>query len=201
VGFSLSILFLTGSLTAIQAAEAPKGIALGIVYDTSGSMKESVRDADGKTAPKYVIANRALGAIVERLQAFVAAAPKDSPRQLQAGLVVFKDRNADVAVKFGPFDANALRNWVRQFSNPMGSTPLGLALETAGNAVLASSLPSKHVLVLTDGINTEGPDPAITLKGLQEQSSRKNSSISVYFVAFDVDAKVFAPVKKLGATV
>ena len=43
---------------ALQAAE--DGVALAIIYDTSGSMGEQVPDASGRNAPKYVIANRAL---------------------------------------------------------------------------------------------------------------------------------------------
>jgi hypothetical protein len=36
---------------------------------------------------------------------------------------------------------------------------------------------------------------------LKQQAAQKGASLSVHFVAFDVDAKVFDPVKKLGATV
>jgi len=36
---------------------------------------------------------------------------------------------------------------------------------------------------------------------LKQQAQEKQATVSVHFVAFDVDAKVFAPVKKLGATV
>ena len=36
---------------------------------------------------------------------------------------------------------------------------------------------------------------------LKQQADEKHTGLSVHFVAFDVDAKVFDPVKKLGATV
>ena len=36
---------------------------------------------------------------------------------------------------------------------------------------------------------------------LKQQAEQNHTSLSVHFVAFDVDAKVFDPVKKLGATV
>jgi hypothetical protein len=36
---------------------------------------------------------------------------------------------------------------------------------------------------------------------LKQQAAQKETSLSVHFIAFDVDAKVFAGVKKLGATV
>jgi hypothetical protein len=67
--------------------------------------------------------------------------------------------------------------------------------------VLGSNLTRKHVLVVTDGMNTAGPDPASVLPGLKKDAARKGASLGVHFVAFDVAAKVFDPVKKLGATV
>src|SRR5437867_8799076 len=52
-----------------RAAEE-EGVALAIVYDTSGSMQEPVRDKDGKSAPKYAIADRALIAIAKQIETF-----------------------------------------------------------------------------------------------------------------------------------
>ena len=57
------------------------------------------------------------------------------------------------------------------------------------------------MLVITDGMNTAGPDPAGVLPKLKMRAEQKQANLSVHFVAFDVDAKVFDPVKKLGATV
>jgi len=78
---------------------------------------------------------------------------------------------------------------------------LGNALNAAGQAVLNSRLPHKHVLVITDGINTAGPSPGSVLPKLKHQAQEKQTSLSVHFVAFDVDAKVFDTVKRQGATV
>ncbi len=36
---------------------------------------------------------------------------------------------------------------------------------------------------------------------IKAEAARQNTGISFHFVAFDVDAKVFAPLKNLGATV
>ena len=84
---------------------------------------------------------------------------------------------------------------------PNGGTPLGNALTMAGRAVLNSGLTRKHVLIITDGENTIGPKPDVTLAALQQEAGQKQTGVSVHFVAFDVDAKVFAGVKRLGATV
>src|SRR5437016_4576605 len=57
---------MLAAMTAVPislTATHEDGVALAIVYDTSGSMKEPVRDRTGKLSPKYVIANRALEAV------------------------------------------------------------------------------------------------------------------------------------------
>jgi hypothetical protein len=57
------------------------------------------------------------------------------------------------------------------------------------------------VLILTDGLNTAGPAPNVVLPKLKKLAADQHSSFSVHFVAFDVDARQFAPLKRLGATV
>src|SRR5437667_4839036 len=204
---TIRLLTSLGALAAIIATPVPlqaaqeEGLALAIVYDTSGSMKEQVRDRNGKLWPKCVIANRALETIANRIQAFATNATTGGPRTIHAGLFVFDGTGAKQAVKFGPFDASTFQNWAQRFSAPEGGTPLGNALTAAGQAVLNSGLPRKHVLVITDGINTVGPDPAAVMPRLTQLAAQKQNRLSVHFVAFDVNAKVFDGVKKLGATV
>src|SRR6476620_9955199 len=89
-------------------AGGEEGIALAVVYDTSGSMKESVPAGPGKTAPKYVIANQALNAIVDRISGYATNAHSGTPRKIEAGLYIFRDAGAAEAVKYGPFDAEAI---------------------------------------------------------------------------------------------
>jgi hypothetical protein len=178
-----------------------EGVALAIVYDTSGSMKDPVRDQSGRFAPKYVIANRALDAIASRIQMFATNTVSGVPRTIEAGLFIFSGTGATQAVKFGPFDAAALHEYARKFSNPAGATPLGNALKTATRAVLDSPLPHKHVLVITDGMNTAGPQPTAVLPSLKQDAQAKQATFSVHFVAFDVDARIFDGIKKLGGTV
>jgi len=90
---------------------------------------------------------------------------------------------------------------VKGFSKPAGTTPLGNSIKVASKGVLGSSLSHKHIVVITDGINTVGPKPEEVMPGILQAAAQNNDKISLHFVAFDVDAKVFAPVKKLGATV
>jgi hypothetical protein len=64
---------------------ADDDVAIAIVYDTSGSMLQPVKDASGRNAPKYQIGNRALEAIVARLEKF----SKSSGKKLKVGLFTF----------------------------------------------------------------------------------------------------------------
>src|SRR6266849_1668149 len=73
---------LIAGTTRLLAADED-GIALALIYDTSGSMREPVRTAEGKLAAKYVIGNRALEQIVRRLQHF--ATNSTPPRTVHAG--------------------------------------------------------------------------------------------------------------------
>ena len=196
----LTVLAVAGLAPARATAAEEDGVALAIVYDTSGSMRDPVPDQAGRSAPKYVIANRALIAVAKQIQAFATNNPA-APRKVDAALFVFQGDGVREAVKFGPFDAAALEDFARHFRNPNGNTPLGNALATASRTVLNSPLARKHVLVITDGLNTAGPKPEVVLPRLKKQAEGKSASLSVHFVAFDVDAQQFAPLKKLGATV
>ena len=186
--------------TTCRAAEED-GVALAIIYDTSGSMHDSVRDSTGRMSPKYLIANRALKAVAKQIDAFASRPSSGGPRKIQTGLFVFSGETAREAVPFGPFDAAALEEFARTFSSPSGNTPLGNALSVASRTVMNSPLSRKHVLIITDGMNTAGPTPAAVMPRLKQQAEEKHTTLSVHFVAFDVDAKVFDSVKKLGATV
>jgi hypothetical protein len=196
-----AVLVLLGQAINSFAAPQEDGVALAIIYDTSGSMRDPVPDESGRSAPKFVIANRALVAVVHQIQAFATNSASGAPRKIHTGLFVFQGEHAREAVKFGPFDPSALESWAGNFSNPNGNTPLGNALSTAARAVLSSPLSRKHVLVITDGLNTAGPKPEQVLPGLKQQAQQKQASLSIHFIAFDVDAKQFSAVKKLDATV
>lgn len=184
-----------------MAQEAPgQGVAVGIVFDTSGSMRDSVKDATGKPAPKHVIGVRALKQIVGRLAA-AESTGGPAPRRIEASLVVFEDSRAQTAVPLGPFRAAAFEKWADGFKQPNGATPLGDSIERAARDLMRSKLSHKHILVITDGMNTAGPKPEVVLERLQLEARRAETSLAVHFVAFDVAAEIFKPVRDLGATV
>jgi hypothetical protein len=177
------------------------GVALGILYDTSGSMNDQVPNSHGSSSPKYVIANRALLAVVKQIQTYTTNGVTGEPRKVDVGLFTFSKNGAQEVVKLGAFDAGAIENWTTNFSKPSGGTPLGNALRTVSKAVLDSPQPHKHVLIITDGENTVGPDPAGTLPSVNKAAGKKQTTVFVHFIAFDVNAKVFNGVKNQGASV
>ncbi len=190
--------FAAAGIVSAAAAE-DDGVALAIVYDTSGSMRDTTRGGSGPR--KYEIANRALLAVARQIEAFATNPAAGGVRRIDCGLFVFQADRPKEAVKFGPFDRGVLERFAKNFSNPNGNTPLGLSLEAAANTVLASPLPRKHVLFITDGLNTVGPKPEAVVPRVKEQAGKKQTTVSVHIVAFDVDARQFEPLKKLGATV
>lgn len=196
----LSALALLAAAVHARAAAPADGVALAIVYDTSGSMKETVPDQGGKPAPKYEIANRALVGIAGQIRAFSTNNAGEA-RRIDVGLFTFRGDQAQEALRMGRFDYDGLTRWASSFSAPKGNTPLGNTLSAACRAVLQSPLSRKHILVITDGLNTAGPPPAKVLPQLKDQAGRQNATFAVHFVAFDIDAQQFAGVKKLGATV
>ena len=196
-----TLVALLGGANFPARAADEEGIALAILYDTSGSMKKPVRAGNGQMMPKYAIANRALEAIIQRIQNFATNTAGGPARKVHAGLFIFDGNGAKEAVPFGPFDPAAMLAFVRKFNTPTSGTPLGNAVEFASRSVLNSSLSSKHLLVVTDGENTIDPPPQATIPKINKAASAKNAVVFTHFVAFDVNANVFAPLKKLGVTV
>jgi len=193
-------ILLGPGLLATSAAD-DDGVALGILYDTSGSMNEPVPNSHGSTSPKYIIANRAVLAIVKQIQTFATNGVTGAPRKVDVGLFTFSKDGAQEVVKLGAFDPGAIEKWVKDFSKPSGGTPLGNALKTVSQAVIDSPMPRKHVLVITDGANTIGPAPDRVIPDINRAADKKQTSVFTHFIAFDVDAKVFSGVKKQGANV
>jgi hypothetical protein len=113
------------------AAEPAEGVALMIVYDTSGSMQQKVRDVDGRPTPKHVIAGRALTTVLDRLQA-VRSGPFGTSPLIDAGMVVFEGDHAAIAVKCRPFDPQPFRDWLARHKTLTRGTPLGDSVRLAG---------------------------------------------------------------------
>ena len=91
VGFLLGL----GSLPVSAADD--DGVALGILYDTSGSMNDMVPNKHGASSPKYVIANRALLDVVKQIQTYTTNSSAGAPRKVDVGLFTFENSGAKEA--------------------------------------------------------------------------------------------------------
>lgn len=172
------------------------GIAVSIVYDGSGSMADSVPGEKNKPTPKYIIANKAILSIIRQMQAF----SEEKHVTVEAGLVYFQDSKIHQGISLGnltPESGAAFTNWASKFTHPGGGTPLGVAIQEAQKQLKSSQSGHKHILVITDGASNAGIAPE---QALHEMRAGANP-IPVYFVAFDVSAGLFKPLKAEGATV
>jgi hypothetical protein len=164
-------------------------------------MADMVMNKSGRSESKDVIARRALDALVKQLREFVTNAPADSTRSLETSLYVFSANGAREIVLPSPFDPVKAANWSKEIPRPNGGTPLGTAAQAGARGVINSKFTRRHVLILTDGLNTVGPTPEASLAPLMKQAEKDGKMFFAHFVAFDVAAKQFDPMKKLGATV
>lgn len=178
----------------------PADIALAVVYDTSGSMRGTIQTASGRLEPKHVVAKRAFGAVIERLERFTAPAADKPARELDLAIVVFDGNRPREAITMAPLYGDLVRRWLDTLPPPDSATPLGDAMALAGRALLASPAASKHLLVLTDGENTTGVTPLAALTSLQKQNQTREQPIFVHVLALDIPPHIFASLKKSGAT-
>jgi hypothetical protein len=199
LGWLLTIVIGT-SVTGFSV-KADEGVALAIVYDTSGSMNDAVMGKAGRGESKDIIARRALDSLVTQLAAFVTNAPAGATRSLETSVYVFSSTGAKELVPPSSFDVTRAANWSKEIPKPSGGTPLGNAAQAGARTVMNSKFNRRHVLILTDGLNTVGPAPEALLAPLMKQAEKDGKTFFAHFVAFDVAAKQFDPVKKLGATV
>jgi Mg-chelatase subunit ChlD len=195
------------NLTPTELAEQVKppagvqwreGTALIVLIDTSGSMSQKVADAAGALKPKIDVAKTAARSVVD-LVAKHAASQKN--QEVQLGIYEFAGRFPNVVEKVVPLSAPnvAAASSAIDGMSPGGATPIGDAVLAAKRDLDASGLSRRHIVVVTDGDNTQGHpvnDVANVLFALPEKDRA-----ALYFIAFDIDASTFSAIKEKGAMV
>jgi Mg-chelatase subunit ChlD len=180
-------------------AQYKDGIAAAILIDTSGSMNLKVEDADGSKRPKIDIARRAA---LELVNQFDAYARQHTDQKILLGIYEFSDRDRGPVcrpvIPLSAPDPNAARDAVARMRAD-GNTPIGDAMIVAKQALDSGGLAKRHILVITDGENTQGYSPADVTRVITSQS--ENDRASIYFVAFDVAAAKFNSVRDSGGLV
>jgi Mg-chelatase subunit ChlD len=182
-----------------KTVEAREGLAAAIAIDVSGSMDEQVSGRDGRKEPKIDIARRAALDLVDQFATYAREHP-DEPVLL--GVYEFSRRRGDPdcrpVVPMGPPDREKAATAVARLDAD-GGTPIGQAMITAKRALDDTGLTRRHLLVVTDGENTDGvaPDRVAVAIGKRPDAERP----SIYFVAFDIEASRFSGVRDAGGLV
>ena len=170
------------------------GLAAVVLVDVSGSMHDRIK---GERRRKIEAAQAAAIDVVGAFTRYATAHP-DTP--VLVGVHEFSARAGAPAARevipLGKPNPLTAGDAIRAMKTG-GGTPIGDAMAVARLALDRSGLKRRHLLVVTDGENTDGVDPALVASVLEKQPEEVKASL--YFVAFDVDAEAFAPVKNAGA--
>jgi Mg-chelatase subunit ChlD len=174
-----------------------EGLAAAILIDVSGSMDDEVRGADRRKEPKIDIARRAARDLVEQ---FARYAEDHRDETVLLGLYEFSERSGRpdcrAVIPMGAPDRSRADRALASM-RASGGTPIGNAMIIAKRELDGTGLSRRHLLVVTDGENTDGFDPELVTAGINRRPQAERPSI--YFVAFDVEAKRFARVRDAGA--
>jgi Mg-chelatase subunit ChlD len=186
-------------LAPAETVPAREGLAAAILIDVSGSMAEKVAGRDRKEVRKIEIARQAAVDLVDQ---FARYAEEHKEEAVQLGLYEFSRRRGEddcrAVVPMGTPDRTQAGLAIAKLQAD-GGTPIGQAMIKAKRALDATGLSRRHLLVVTDGENTDGfaPDKVAAVLGRRPEAERP----SIYFVAFDVDAKLFNGVRDAGGLV
>jgi Mg-chelatase subunit ChlD len=183
-----------------ESAVVPReGLAAAILIDVSGSMNETVAGADGKPDRKINVARRAAQDLVEQFARY-AEDHRDEPVML--GLYEFSERSGETDCR--PIVAMSAPDRARAASalasvKADGGTPIGNAMIAGKRELDRAGLSRRHLLVVTDGENTDGfkPEDVAAAMGVRPEAERP----SIYFVAFDVEQARFNRVRDAGGLV
>lgn len=176
-----------------------EGLAAAILIDVSGSMDDRVRGESGQEEAKIAIARHAAQDLVDQ---FARYADDHREEPVLLGIYEFSERGGEPdcrpIVEMGPPDRDrAARALAGVRAN--GGTPIGNAMIAGKLELDATGLTRRHLLVVTDGENTDGeePDQVAAAIGRRPEAERP----SIYFVAFDIAASRFNSVRDAGGLV
>jgi len=185
----------SGSAMSMPTNLTGDAISVFIVYDGSGSMGDSVKNSKGERESKAAIANRALIAVGNRLNSYLAS---NTNRTIGLGMVrIFEGRSSftDFKVMKGSTEG-FFSAWANKYCGEVaGGTPLGNAIRLAGeNMAKIQGTQAKHILILTDGMSNSGPSPDVVIPQLTK-------GFGVHLIAFDTKGGIFDNLKKNNVTV
>lgn len=187
------------SLRATANVTRTDGAAAAILVDVSGSMNSKVRDADGQQRPKINIAKRCVINFVTQAEKFANEHPD---RPILLGIYEFSGRShappCRNVVPLGKPDLAAATPKINGMK-PDAGTPIGDAIIAAKQELDRAGRTRSHILVVTDGENTQGYSPQDVMNAISRLDA--DTRPAVYFIAFDIAASRFDRVRDAGALV
>ena len=187
---------LTAALAPRSSLEQRSGLAAVILIDVSTSMRDTPPHS---TEAKIVSARRAALDLVRQFSRYADAHPAEP---VLLGLYEFSERrgqrSAREVVPMSPPSADRAAAAVMAM-RAEGGTPIGEAMIAGKRALDGTGLSRRHLLVITDGENRDGVSPELVAAAIARRPETERPSL--YFVAFDVDAGRFEPVKASGALI
>lgn len=172
------------------------GLAAAILIDVSGSMKDA---AGGGGPAKIVSARRAALDLVDQ---FARYAEEHKSVPVVLGLYEFSGRDGQPdcreVIPMGAPDRARAAGAVAAMTAD-GGTPIGNAMIAGKRALDATGLSRRHLLVVTDGENTNGPGPEEVAAAITRRPASERPSI--YVVAFDISASRFDGIRNAGGLV
>lgn len=178
-------------------AERREGVAAAILFDTSGSMKDSVTEAGGLQLVKIEAARQAAREALARCDRFAKAHPEQA---VWVGLYEFSEcpqrhPGCRVVVPLGPPNLPDSEKAIHRMA-PGGGTPIGDAMIAAKRDLDATGFSRLHILVITDGMSNRGFALKDVVDALMALPEHKRASL--YFIAFDIAAQRFARLREAG---
>lgn len=167
------------------------GASVAILLDNSGSMDDEPDSGGGET--KAGISRAVLERVLAQTDSFVQRQP-GFPVNL--GLYVFSSE-VERVLPIAPYDRGRLREALLSLREPDGGTAIGDAIEAAVPDLYGAGTIRKYILVVTDGENTEGRDPASVAA---EVDRRSEGAVRLMLVAFDVSGEKFGFVPAVRGT-
>ena len=144
--------------------------------------------AEGDSRAKAVVAREAIEQTLTATDAAIAKRP-DFP--VNVGIVRFSDEVKTV-LPVQRYSRDTISAALARVPSPHGGTAIGDAMDAARRELYRSGTFRKVMLVVTDGDNTDGRDPADVAA---EIARRSEGGVRMYFIAFDTDADKFAFVR------
>lgn len=173
---------VSDTATFVATAQEGLGASVAIVIDNSGSMDDP--PSEGGSESKGAIARAVLDQVLAQTDSFATARPEFP---INVGLYTFSDKLRE-ALPISRFDRGQVSAALQALPHPRGGTAIGDAMRGVIEPLYGAGTIRKYILILTDGENTKGQDPA---EVAEEISRRSEGAVKIFLVAFDIEGSKF----------